>query len=67
MSGGRILLPDYGDREIKMTPLAKAVYLLFLRHPMGIKFKCLPDHRNGGKKHQNTDFLGEFHKQIPFL
>jgi len=42
---GRILLPDYGDREIKMTPLVKAVYLLFLRHPEGIKFKCLPSFR----------------------
>ena len=41
----RILLPDYNNLEIKMEPLAKAVYLLFLRHPEGILFKCLPDYR----------------------
>ena len=41
----RIVLPDYQDMEIKMEPLAKAVYLLFLKHPDGIAFKSLPDHR----------------------
>lgn len=41
----RILLPDYNDMEIKMEPLVKAVYLLFLKHPEGIAFKCLPDYR----------------------
>ena len=40
-----IVLPDYQDMEIKMEPLAKAVYLLFLKHPEGIAFKSLPDHR----------------------
>lgn len=38
----RILLPDYNGLEIKMEPLPKAVYLLFLRHPEGIMFKYLP-------------------------
>lgn len=41
----RILLPDYNDMEIKMEPLAKAVFLMFLRHPEGIVFKSLPDYR----------------------
>jgi hypothetical protein len=41
----RILLPDYNDMEIKMEPLVKAVYLLFLKHPEGIAFKCLSDYR----------------------
>lgn len=41
----RIVLPDYNDMEIKMEPLVKAVYLLFLRHPEGIMFKYLPDYR----------------------
>ena len=41
----RIVLPDYQNMEIKMEPLAKAVYLLFLKHPEGIAFKSLPDHR----------------------
>ena len=41
----RLLLPDYNDMEIKMEPLVKAVYLLFLNHPEGIMFKSLPDYR----------------------
>lgn len=42
----RILLPDYNNMEIQMTPLVKAVYLLFLRHPEGIVFKHLIDYRD---------------------
>ena len=41
----RIVLPDYNDMEIKMEPINKAVYLLFLKHPEGIIFKYLPDYR----------------------
>ncbi len=41
----RLLLPDYNNMEIKMEPLVKAVYLLFLNHPEGILFKHLPDYR----------------------
>lgn len=41
----RIILPDYQNMEIKMEPLVKAVYLLFLNHPEGILFKHLPDYR----------------------
>lgn len=41
----RIVLPDYNDMEIKMEPINKAVFLLFLRHPEGIVFKHLPDYR----------------------
>ena len=40
----RIFLGD--DRiEVRMEPLVKAVYLLFLSHPEGIVFKDLPDYR----------------------
>lgn len=39
-----ILLTDY-QKEIKMEPIVKAVYLLFLKHPEGITFKYLPDYR----------------------
>ena len=39
------MLPDYQNMEIKMEPIVKAVYLLFLKHPEGITFKCLPDYR----------------------
>ena len=39
-----IMLSDY-SKEIKMEPIVKAVYLLYLNHPEGIAFKCLPDYR----------------------
>ena len=41
----RIVLPDYQNMEIKMEPIVKAVYLLFLNHPEGIVFKHLPNYR----------------------
>lgn len=41
----RIMLPDYNDIEIKMEPLVKAVYFLFLKHPEGITFKELADYK----------------------
>lgn len=43
---GRIFLTDYNNMEIKMHPLSKAIYLLFLRHPEGIQFSYLPDYRS---------------------
>jgi len=42
----RMFLVDYANREIEMTPVHKAVYLLFLNHPEGIEFKKLSDHRD---------------------
>ena len=39
-----IMLSDY-NKEVKLEPIVKAVYLLFLNHPEGIAFKCLPDFR----------------------
>ena len=44
-----ILLSDY---------IVKAVYLLFLKHPEGIAFKCLPDYRE--------ELLGIYQKIKPF-
>ncbi len=40
----------YGNEEVDLRPIAKAVYLLFLRHPEGIRFKELPDYRNELRK-----------------
>ena len=42
----RIYLGDYFGMEITMTPLPKAIFLLFLRHPEGIMFSYLPDFRD---------------------
>ncbi len=40
-----ILLPDYNNIEITMPTLSKVVYFFYLRHPEGLKFKELIDHR----------------------
>lgn len=40
----RFLLSDY-NREVMLTPLQKALYILFLNHTEGIEFKCMIDHR----------------------
>lgn len=42
----RIYLPDYNDKEVKMSPLFKAVYFLFLNNPKGIILKRLEEHHN---------------------
>lgn len=36
----RIILTDY-DKEVKMTPIQKALYIFYLRHPEGVEFKVL--------------------------
>ena len=40
----RIYLSDYGNKEIRMDHLSKAVYFLYLRHPNGIRYKDLSDY-----------------------
>lgn len=42
----RILLPDRFDAEIRLRPLVKTVFLLFLRHPEGIRFGDLKAYRD---------------------
>lgn len=42
----RFFLADYGNREVVMTPVHKAIYILFLNHPEGIEFKNLIDYRD---------------------
>ena len=42
----RIILSDYGNMEIRMEPLPKSLYFLFLRHEEGIAFKTLPDYQD---------------------
>lgn len=38
----RIYLMDYGMKEVTMSPLLKALYLLFLNHPKGSCSKSCP-------------------------
>lgn len=42
----RIFLTDYENKEIKMGPLPKTVFLFFLRHPEGVMFSHLQDYRD---------------------
>ncbi len=41
----KLILTDFGNKEIKLEPLHKAVFFLFLRHPEGIYFKDLGNYR----------------------
>lgn len=40
----RIFLTDYQNKEVKLEPLNKTVFLFFLRHEEGLRFKELADH-----------------------
>lgn len=40
----KIFLVDYNNVEVVMGPLPKALYILFLRHAEGIKFKEISDY-----------------------
>ena len=41
----RFILSDY-NKEVTLTPVHKALYMLFLNHEEGIEFKDLADHRD---------------------
>jgi len=41
----RIFLPDFGNIEIKLRPLEKVLYFLFMRYPEGLYLTDLADHR----------------------
>lgn len=41
----KIILEDYGNTEIHLTPLQKTLYILFLRYPNGIILKHLVDYK----------------------
>ena len=40
----RIFLPEFDNMEVDLTPLPRAVFILFLRHPEGIVFKEIGDY-----------------------
>jgi hypothetical protein len=41
-----LVIPAYGNLEIRMTPLEKTLYLLFIRHPEGIHLTSLVEHKS---------------------
>lgn len=55
----KIHLTDYQNKEVKMTPLPKALFLLFLNHPEGILFKQLADYREELREIYQTISLRE--------
>lgn len=42
----RLHLSQYQNAEIKLHPLSKALYILFLRHPDGIELRNIGQHRD---------------------
>ena len=42
----KIILPAYNEVELRMTPLARTIYILFLCHPEGIVLKEIGDYRD---------------------
>lgn len=40
----RVILPDYNELELRMTPLVRTLYILFLMHPEGIRLKDIGDY-----------------------
>jgi hypothetical protein len=54
----KIILPDSGDEELRLSPVQRAVYLLFLRHPEGILFKEMPDHFEECKQIYHRTYTG---------
>lgn len=67
----KIILPDYNHTEIRLHPLPKTVYLFFLKHPEGIRFKHLIDHRaeliSIYKRLTNKESLEEIYRSIDTL
>lgn len=41
-----IVLPNYDEMTLKLTPLCRAIYILFLLHPEGIVLKEISDYRS---------------------
>jgi hypothetical protein len=52
----RFVLED-SNREVPLTPIHRAVYILFLNHPEGIEFKLMNDYRD--------ELLEIYHKVSP--
>ena len=44
--GGRIFLANFDNREVKMPNISKALYFLYLRHPEGLRYKEIIDHKD---------------------
>jgi hypothetical protein len=60
-----ILFPDLGDLRVRLSPQEKALYLLFLNHPEGIKISELSLHKNELEGIYSTLYTGGDLEAIP--
>ena len=67
----RILLTDYDNLEVYLTPLQKAIYFFFLKHPEGVLFEDLKSNEaelmNIYKKLVNRENEAAMNKSIAVL
>jgi hypothetical protein len=54
----RIIFPELGNLEVKLTPLEKTLFLLFLAHPEGIRLVDLSDFRPELKRIYQGLYIG---------
>ena len=69
--GNKIILPAYGNLEVKMTPLEKTIFLFFLEHPGGVMLHDLVDHKSELRTIyagiSTSGLLAEIHSRIDGL
>lgn len=46
----KIILPSYDEMELRLTPLCRSLYILFLAHPEGILLKNISDYSDAMKE-----------------
>ncbi|MEP6949259.1 MAG: hypothetical protein ABI863_08300 [Ginsengibacter sp.] len=67
----KIILPDYGNMEIKLRPLEKTLYLFFLQHPDGVMLHDLVDHKDELRsiysRISTSGLLAEIHDRVNSL
>ena len=68
---GKMFLVDFNNVEVKMDNVSKALYFLYRRHPEGLRFKDMTDHRDELVKIYGSvsgrDDLREMEKSIDHL
>lgn len=67
----KIFLTDYNNTEIVMPTLSKTLYFFYLRHPEGVPFKLLDNHKEElfqiYKRITNRDDIDALGKSIDYL
>jgi hypothetical protein len=67
----KIFLTDLGSLEIRLNPMEMTVYHFFLKHPDGIAFTALPDHRDEllalNEHYCKTDLIAKIQNRVEDL